>query len=82
MPQKNVSILFHVLHLLYDFWFMVKISTPRSTRMCEQGTPTMKKSQDKNVGCFKLAKGKGKSLLFMMTDEIFEENKNSSSNNR
>lgn len=50
--------------------------------MCEQGTPTMKKSQDKNVGCFKLAKGKGKSLLFMMTDEIFEENKNSSSKNR
>lgn len=81
MPQKNVSILFHVLHLRYDFWFMVIISIPQSTRMCKQGTPIMKKSQDKDVACLKLAKAKGKSLLFMMIDEIVEENKNSSSNN-
>lgn len=49
--------------------------------MCKQGTPIVKKSQDKNVACLRLAEGKGKWLLFLMTDEIFKENKNSRSNN-
>lgn len=47
MPQKNVSILSHVLHLLYDFWFPVNIFSLQSSRMCKQGNPIMNKSQEK-----------------------------------